>query len=74
VGASIVTGIAALILQWRSTVETSESKRTQLEVEAILAASAPRSAADELNVYVQRDELEKTLESFLREPIIATGS
>jgi energy-coupling factor transporter ATP-binding protein EcfA2 len=72
--ATIVTGFAALTLQWRSTVETSESKRTRLEVEALLAARAPPSAADKLHVYVQRAELEDTLESFLREPITDAGS
>jgi energy-coupling factor transporter ATP-binding protein EcfA2 len=44
-----------------------------LEVEAILAARAPPSPADKLNEYVQRKELEKTLESFLRKPIAAGG-
>jgi hypothetical protein len=72
--ATIAGTIAGCVLAWRSIVETSESKRAHLEVEAILAASAPPSAADKFDVYVQRDELEETLESFLCKPITSTGS
>jgi DNA polymerase III delta prime subunit len=49
----------------QKTVETSEATREQLEVAAILAAHAPLSAANESQVYVQRDEVEKTLKSFV---------
>jgi predicted ArsR family transcriptional regulator len=49
----------------QKTFESSEATREQLEVEAILAAYAPSSAADKRQVYVQRDELEKTLKSFV---------
>jgi hypothetical protein len=69
-----VAAIAGFLLPWRSIVEKSESKRTHLEVDAILAARAPLSAADDFHMYVQGAELENTLESFLREPISAAGS
>jgi energy-coupling factor transporter ATP-binding protein EcfA2 len=57
-----------------SLVESSEARRTRLEVEAMNAARAPPSAADEFCVYVRRAELEDTIESFLREPITDAGS
>jgi hypothetical protein len=55
-------------------IKTSEFERTRSEVAAILAARAPPSAADKLHVYVERAELERTLESFVLEPITAGGS
>jgi len=73
-GATLVATIAGLIFQSRSTVETSEFEHMRLEVAAILAARARPSAADKFHVYVERAELEDTLESFLREPITAGSS
>jgi hypothetical protein len=72
--ATIVAAIASFVLPWRSIVEKAESERTRLEVEAILAARAPPSEADELHAYVKRVDLEKKLESFLREPRTTAGS
>jgi hypothetical protein len=73
-GAAVVVAIAGIILELRSTVETSDSERTRVEVEAILAARAPPSQADKLEVYVKRADLEEELRSFVREPIDNAGS
>jgi hypothetical protein len=68
------TALTGLYFDWQKKVETSETKRKRLEVEAILAARAPPSLADKLNRYVKRAELEETLLSFVQKPIIPGGS
>jgi hypothetical protein len=70
---AIVVAVARYVLEVQKIFQTSEAKREQSEVEAILAAHAPLSAEDELEMYVQRGELEGTLESFVRKPIKTVG-
>jgi energy-coupling factor transporter ATP-binding protein EcfA2 len=70
----VTTAVVGIAVSLWTIIKTSEFERTRSEVAAILAASAPPSAADKLHVYVERAELERTLESFLHEPITAGGS
>jgi hypothetical protein len=51
-----------------------EITRERTEVKAILVSRAPRSLADEANLYVPRPALEAALESYMRTPWSDAGS